>query len=127
MSLKQLSANAPLKIISIILAYGFWSLFNHMHPTLLTVTVPLCFYNEAKARTINAPETLSITLSGRRNDLARLDVASLAAHIDATTLVPGPNALALTREHLFVPSSCNLVHYKPSNILISVQEEIINT
>lgn len=128
MFLKQLSANAPLKIISFILAYSFWSLLNQMHPTLLTVTVPLCFYGEQKATTkITAPETVKITLSGKRDDLANLDLTSLAAHVDATTLASGPNNLVLTREHLFVPPSCNLVHYKPSNILISVHEETSTT
>jgi hypothetical protein len=128
MSLKQRVANAPLKIISLMLAYSFWTLLNQMHPTLLTVTVPLCFYGEQKATTkISAPETLKLTLSGKRTDLANLDLTTLAAHVDATTLVAGPNNLTLTREHLFVPPSCNLVHYKPSNIVISVHEETITT
>jgi len=108
------------------LAYSFWSLFNQMHPTMLTVTVPLCFYGEQKKNTkITAPETVKITLSGKRNDLANLDLTTLAAHVDTTALSSGPHNLTLTREHLFVPPSCNLVHYKPSNILISIQEETI--
>ena len=128
MSLRHLSANAPLKIISFMLAYSFWALLNQMHPTLLSVTVPLCFYGTQKTHsTITAPETLNVTLSGKRSDLANLDLATLAAHVDAATLVPGPNTLNLTREHLFVPPTCNLVHYKPSNIVISVHEEIITT
>lgn len=123
MFLKHLSANAPLKIISLILAFGFWSLLNQMHPTLLTVTVPLCFYGEQKTVSITAPETIKVTLSAKRADLANLDLTTLAAHVDAPTLKPGPNNLILTSEHLFVPPSCNLVHYKPSNILVLVQEE----
>jgi hypothetical protein len=110
------------------LAYSFWALLNQMHPTLLNVTVPLCFYGEQKKGTsLMAPETLKITLSGKRNDLAHLDLSTLAAHVDASSLVSGPNNLVLTREHLFVPPSCNLVHYKPSNILISIHEETITT
>jgi hypothetical protein len=128
MFLKRLSANAPLKIISFMLAYSFWALLNQMHPTMLNVTVPLCFYGEQKKGTvITAPETLKVTLSGKRNDLTNLDLTALAAHVDATTLASGPNKLILTREHLFVPPSCNLVHYKPSNILISIHEETITT
>lgn len=98
-----------------------------MHPTLLTVTVPLCFYGEQKKGTITAPETVKITLSGKRIDLAHLDLATLAAHIDTSTITLGLNNFVLTREHLFVPPSCNLVHYKPSNILISVHEEMKTT
>jgi hypothetical protein len=125
MSLKQLNANAPLKIISLVLSLGFWSLFNQMHPTLLTTTIPLCFYNTEKEHaTVLAPETITITLAGKRSDLACLDLTTLAAHINAETLSSGPQALNLKREHLFVPPSCNLVHYKPSNILVSVQKEI---
>ena len=128
MFLKRLSANAPLKIISFMLAYSFWALLNQMHPTLLNVTVPLCFYGEQKKGTsLTAPETLKITLSGKRSDLANLDLTTLAAHVNTATLVAGANNLVLTREHLFVPPSCNLVHYKPSNILISVHEETITT
>lgn len=125
MSLKHLSANAPLKIISLVIAYGLWSLLNQMHATLLTTTVPLCFYNIPTHKTINAPEAVTITLSGKRNELARIDLSTLAAHINAKDLIPGPHNLSLTREHFFVPTSCNLVHYKPSNIMISVQEEKI--
>jgi len=124
MFLKKLSTNAPLKILSVVIAYSFWTLLNQMHPTVLTVSVPLCFYNEQKSHdSIVAPETLKITLSGRRSDLACIDLSTLAAHVDSATLKAGPNALDLTHEHLFVPPSCKLVHYTPSNILISVHEK----
>jgi hypothetical protein len=119
----HINANVPIKIISLALGYGLWALFNQMHPSTVTLSIPLCFYGETTAkRTLAAPETITVTLAGKRSDLARLDLETLAAHIDAATLVPGPNPITLTQAHLFLPATCNLVHCTPSNILVSLKE-----
>lgn len=117
------SANFPIKIASLALGYGLWALFNQMHPSTITLAVPLCFYGNTIAHgTLIAPETIKITLAGKRSDLARLDLEALAAHIDAATLVPGPNPITLTQTHLFLPTTCNMIHCMPSNILVSLKE-----
>lgn len=119
----HINANFPIKIISLALGYSLWALFNQMHPSTITLSVPLCFYGTTKANsTLAAPETINVTLAGKRSDLARLDLETLAAHIDATTLALGPNPITLTHAHLFLPASCNLVHCTPSNILVSLKE-----
>lgn len=116
------NANFLIKIASLLLGFGFWSLFNQMHPSHITTSVPLCFYGPKTTDVMCAPETVCITIAGKRNDLARLDLSTLAAHIDTATLNPGPNAITLTQAHLFLPTSCNLLHCTPSNIFVSLKE-----
>ncbi|HEB41563.1 MAG TPA: hypothetical protein ENI08_00915 [Candidatus Dependentiae bacterium] len=130
---KTLYSNAPLKAIALILGYSFWYILSHGHTTAIWLDVPLSFYAIPPHLILHAPDTVAINLAGKRTDLYNLDKNQLAVHVDAHELFPGYNNLSITAETLFLPDTIKLVHYKPSNILIEVQEktevqeEIINT
>lgn len=55
-------------------------------------------------------------ISGNRTALTSLDTDSLAAHIDARTLGKKPSVLKLSRRHLFLPPSVELVSYTPVTV-----------
>jgi len=130
---KILYSNAPLKAIALMLGYSFWYILSHGHTATVWLDVPLSFYATPSHLSLHAPDTIAVNLAGKRTDLYNLDKNQLAVHIDAHKLSPGHNNLSITAETLFLPETIKLVHYKPSNILIKVQEktevpeEIINT
>jgi hypothetical protein len=120
-SLKRtLLSNTLLKVLALILGYTLWSILGETFPTTRWFKVPLCFYNTQPTKSVTAPETLWVQLKGRRSALNTLDSTNLAVHVDAQHLKVGPNGLALTAEHLLLPSPIALQEYTPQNILITV-------
>lgn len=111
--------NLTLKVISLIMGYTFWFVWSETQTTKVTLDVPLCVYNVPETAQINAPETISVALAGTLQELNNLDLHNLAIHIDGTTLHEGNNQCLLKNEQLFVPDNIKMVHYAPSNILIS--------
>jgi hypothetical protein len=120
-TLKELVlTNWPIKILSVILGYTFWiALGSHVY-TEQWVTIPISFYNISQGVSITAPDTVLVALYGTRINLNTLDTENLAAHIDAQKLQPGTQLLSLHSEQLLLPQSIRMVHYKPSNLLITV-------
>lgn len=116
--------NPTLKIASGIIGYGIWFMLSQSQQTQLIVEVPLCFYNQPQHLTINSPENIMISLSGKRTDLFALDRANLAIHINAAELTLGNHALEISSKTLFLPSRIKLVHYSPINALIAVNPSI---
>lgn len=115
-----LLANAPLKIVSLIIGYTFWYIFGHAHTVTTKVQVPVCFYGTSKAFVINSPDTITVELTGKRSHLHSLDLPSLALHINAQKLQVGPNPIEITSATLFLPESIKLINYSPSNMVINV-------
>jgi len=111
--------NTPLKVCSLILGYTAWSIFSGMQTITQEMTVPLCCYQVPKTIDFNAPETISIILSGKKNQLASINTQELAIHIDAHDLSLGNNPIAITAEKLFLPESIKLVHYSPAPVIIN--------
>ena len=107
--------NTPLKIIALLLGYSFWYIFGSSHTTAVQLTVPLCFYNVPTNNNVNAPESVSIKIAGKRSDIRALDIEQIAVHIDAEQLHEGKNLLTVTQETLLLPESIKLIHYSPSN------------
>jgi hypothetical protein len=119
---KTVLSNLTLKILSLIIAYGFWSLLNQSRTIHITTEVPLCFYNVSSSSTLSAPDTMTITLSGKAHAIRSLDFENLACHIDGADLQSGDNPLHVTADRLFLPESINLLHYYPANGCISVTQ-----
>lgn len=118
------SSSVPLKLISLLLGYTFWHIFGNFHTTTAWITVPLCFYNVSTERSIHAPESLSIKITGKRSDLRTLDTSELAVHVNAERLCEGKNLLTITPETFFLPESIKLVHYAPINPMVEVVRNI---
>ncbi len=112
--------NTPLKCIALVLGYAFWYIFGSSHATTVQLSVPLCFYNIASNQTINAPESVSVTIAAKRSDLRALATDHLAAHINAEELHAGKNIVSLTHSTLLLPECIKLVHYEPLNPTVEI-------
>lgn len=112
-----------LRISALLIGSTLWSIMSGMHYSTITLTVPVCFYNEASATQCDAPEFLTITLQGKKSDLRTIDYASLAAHIDAQTVSNKKQGLSITNKNLFLPSHVKLLHYSPMNFAVETSKE----
>ena len=120
---KLFLSNAPLLIISLFLGYSFWYIASYDQTILLNVNVPLCFAGAMDSYYLLAPENIDITIKGKRADIYTLDKEALAAHVNISKLLPGKHGIQLTEHHLFLPKNIALVHYKPSNLTITISEQ----
>lgn len=115
--------NLTLKLMSLFFGYTFWAMISQTLPITISLPVPLSFYNTAPDLQVNAPETIIITLRGKRAHLNHLNYDALAFHIDGTTLQEGKNYIPLKAEQLFLPESINLLHYNPSPLVINMHQQ----
>ncbi len=120
---KKTSRTVPLKIISIVLGYSFWYILSSSHTSTAWISIPLYFYNVPTEKSINAPEVLSVKISGKRDELRMLDLQELAIHVNATQLHDGKNLLTITPETIFLPKRIKLVHYSPSNPTVELVQK----
>ena len=115
--------NIGFKLLALCFGYALWYIFSQASIISVTVPAPLCFDTTNTSYTINAPETLSVTLAGTRCALATLDFDTLAVHLKADKLDPREYTIRLSQKNLFLPEHINLVHYEPSPLLITVIDQ----
>ena len=108
-----------LKATSLIIGFLLWNTINHLFTYSTWVTVPVCFYN-AEAKQIDAPESLTIELTGKRAQIRHIDQETLAAHIDAANLSLGTHKLNVTSEHLLLPPSISVTTVIPHTIIVTI-------
>lgn len=113
--LKKNHRNRLLKVIALLIGYTFWYIFGGSHAAVAELSVPLCFYHVPADTHINAPESISVKLAGKRSDIRAVEHEHLAVHIDASRLQKGKNLLTITKQELLLPNSIKLVQYSPSN------------
>lgn len=106
------------KISAVFIAFFCWSQLTVLHQHTMSFNVPLCFFNQEQLA-LEAPETVAVTLRGKKADLARLDHSALALHIDAAQLKMGNNGIMVTNKDLFLPESVAVVHYYPLPLVIT--------
>lgn len=120
---KALTNNCIHKAGALIIGIGFWGVISPLHEDVKTVTVPLCFYSSqpivegTSTLPIGTPETVQVTLKGKRSELRTIDWQNLAAHID-TERIDSSGKISLSNEELFLPKSVKVVNYKPLNLSI---------
>lgn len=119
--------NLTLKVISLILGYSFWQSCSNTQTVHTTFTIPVCFYNTAETHKLEAPDHIEVTLQATRAQLNDLNIDDLAVHIDTQTLHAGPNALNVCNDTLLLPSSVKLVHYTPTNVVVTVNQADTNS
>lgn len=95
----------------------------YQHTQYQQFRIPLSFHDIPEDLTINAPESVDITLHGKRVDFHYLDHDSLAVHIDASKLKKGENCIKLSEQQFFLPEPLKLLNISPSTILIFIQEK----
>lgn len=113
-------SNTMLKVICLLCGYSFWYIASFDHIVTAQIKVPLCFSAISDNHTINAPETIDITITGKRSDIYSLEKKTLAAHVNIHKLLPGKHGIIITEQHLFLPKTITLVRYTPSNLFITV-------
>lgn len=112
--------NIVLKVVSCIIAFTFWVIISQSHLSSITIDVPLCFYGQLDTVTIDAPEQMQVTLRAPRMLLNTIHSSSLALHIDVRTLHEGKNPIIISTSNLFLPDYIDVLHYSPSNSVITV-------
>lgn len=116
-----LLTNPILKVIALIFGFVWWSVLGQTVGSNRWLHLPIAVYN-THGKLINAPDTIQVKLTGRRNDLQALDMQHLALHIDATHLKEGKNVIDITHDMLLLPERIRLVQYQPSNIIVTAQK-----
>ncbi len=112
-----------LKATSLILGFMLWSTVSNLFTQSIWVTIPLCYYNK-ESKTITGPETIAIELTAKRTHIRHIQKDTLAAHIDAESLHPGANRLAITRDHLLMPQGITVTTVIPHTVVVHVQGEL---
>jgi len=112
--------NNSLKLLSLFFGFGLWYVVSQPHTIRLSVTAPVCFYNSTATKTINAPETVTLELAGKRSDIQRFDQKNCALHLDAQQFAHGQHHLIIDEKNLFLPATIKLVNCIPSHVVINV-------
>lgn len=114
--------NLLVKFISLVFAFCFWLIWSSGQQVSVTLKVPVCFFGDDHTREITAPESLQVTLFGKRKDLLKLDAKNLAIHVDAQTLVEGEQLFKPTAEQLLLPMGVQVAQWSPGNVVIEVSD-----
>lgn len=117
--LHSLRTNLMYKTLSLICGITFWLIWGQTAHTSRSFTVPLTFYNQQQL-SLQAPESIRVTLAGTRRDLQALDREQLTIPIDCSYLPPGDTIVNLTHQHLLLPDHLKVIYYEPSNIVVKV-------
>lgn len=124
---RRLVNNTPLKLFSLLLGYLMWHILSSHQTITKAITIPVCFYNTTQERTIKAPETLQITLRGKRSSFNDAYMKDLALHIDAAALTKQTTIVPVSSSQLFLPESIALVNYVPSPLIIQKNIQQLTT
>jgi hypothetical protein len=117
-----LETNLSLKLVSLLLGFFCWFVFSQQGS--LSLEVPVCgFSDKEQTKKIAGLETVRITLQGKRSELYNLDQKSLGVHVNLDELKAGNHLVQVNPEKLLLPESIKLVHYSPTNPVITVIEE----
>ena len=112
--------NRLLKIICLLFGYSFWYIASFNTICTIQINIPLYFTTQLNKYCASAPETISVTLKGKRCDMYSLEIENLAAHINIDNFQAGKHAITIDEQNFFLPKTISLVRYKPSNLYITI-------
>lgn len=118
-----LSNNLILKTSALALGCVIWFLLNQHQYKTTCLNIPICLYNEPVDSTIQMPETITVTLAGKLIDLALINPAQLAVHIDGSSLNQSTNIIMLNDTNLFLPEPIKLLHWSPLPLQICLTDK----
>jgi YbbR domain-containing protein len=110
-----------LKISSVLFGYMWWSILNYHQPVKTSFTIPVAFYNQSENIDIDAPQKITIYITGKRSLLTQLRTESLCAHIDAKNFRTGSHLVHVSLENLFLPEGIHLIDYVPSPLVVRIK------
>lgn len=108
------------KIASLIIGYSIWALSAHYQWVCIQYSVPICFY-QTDTRTIQAPESVIVKISGARSEMFHLTSNNLAIHLNVQEYQDGDHEILLDSSNLFLPETLKLVELIPSIISFNIQ------
>lgn len=109
-----------LKLLAFIFGVSLWYIFSQSRHDTMSLEVPLCFYDAGQNICLQAPETIHVTLAGRRVDLCALDQKNLVAHVNASKFNEKTSKLLIESQYLFLPATIKLIHYTPAPVPVRV-------
>ena len=112
--------NAPIKLVCLLLGYGFWYLIAHATVMYQHQAVPLVFYNVPEQAHISAPPMVTVHIKGTRRALASRMPLPISIYLDAREFTRERTTIALGPEHLWLPQGVDVVHYEPSLIEVAI-------
>ena len=120
---KDILPSIILKICALVIGYAIWHVFSQAQTITITHTVPVCFDNQSDKQIIKGPETVTVSLQGKREAFRTIDLNLLAAHINIARLSAQQSRIHLLCSHLFLPEHILLVDYSPAPIVVEMSEE----
>lgn len=108
------------KIAALILGYTIWLFGSNYQWVNKQYLIPICFSKNSE-QTIQAPEFVTIKISGPRNQMYYLHPSELAIHLDISEFKNGDHEIVLNPSNLFLPESLKLVELIPATISCNIQ------
>lgn len=116
---KILSYNVPLKIFSLVFAYGIWYTCAHSITTDKTIHIPVYIHHAVEHTIVNAPHSIQVTLRGKLPLMRTIENQLITLHIDAQNCQKPVDWIAVKESDLSIPYDVQLVHCYPSMIAIA--------
>ncbi|MBT4855718.1 hypothetical protein HOM50_02010 [bacterium] len=118
-TIRNLLLSHPLiKLFAVFCGYCFWLLLATNQITTRTFKIPLFFYNTQKKERIVAPETIEVTVKGKRDSLQSIEQYAPSIHLDAAQTDYTEKDVTLAEGDILLPNNVNLVNYAPSTVKI---------
>lgn len=115
----MLRNHIPLKLFSGIIAYGLWHLMGSLCHTTRSLNTQISCYNIPQNRKLIHPESVTITMRGRRDLLASFNKDALTAYIDATSFDQDKEYIIhIDTQNLFLPDEIKVIRCCPSPIMV---------
>ena len=120
--LEHVLANWPLKLLSLILAFGIWVSVTGENRIVHNFTLPLDIQlAEGRALTTDPPTTVTVRLRGPERAIRRLDGMGLAVRVDLRDGLFGERSVPLTARNLTgVPRGVELDFINPDRLKLVV-------
>ena len=111
------------KMFAGILSLVLWFMFvQGFKPETISYDVPLITRNVPDGLRVRAysPHKISVTLSGLKRDLDRLDPARLRVHVNLEGQDPGPDRVLVSEDDLRIPPDVRFIEANPPSVEVEL-------
>lgn len=125
--LERLVANWPLKLLSLVLAFGIWVSITGERRILRNFDIAL----DPRLRpdcilAVNPPTQVTVRLEGPESIVRKLDPLELSVRLDLTDTPPGEREVQLTEAHLVGrPPRVAVEFFDPPRVRLVVDEKVV--
>lgn len=119
--------NATAKIVAVSLSCIMWVvLFVQTGVVKKEVEVPISFQLLSPQYQVAASDSagqVTVTLQGKSNDIATLDVTKIQSKVDAKNLTPGTHTITLTPNNVTAPPFITITDIEPESVTVTITEK----